>query len=516
MPGPVRHAPRRLLVVLAVAAVAALGAVLAHPGAAGSSASGARAVVLSAGSSDTGAVSVGSARTDNTASASPAAPSATLSFGSATATVSSFVTGSTLTSTSEATVTGISLFGRITADSVHVQAKASATTAAVAASLPALTVTGLAVDGTPVTPGDSVPVSSLGTLTSLVHGAPDASGSSSSAAAVGIRLTLDTATAGYPAGTVIEVGSVSAAADQPTLQSLVHTSSPTPTPTWRSPTPTPTPSHSVVPTYNPSLPPTQTYPPMPAPSPASAAVLARFPGAVFPVVGRCYYSDDFGGYRADIPSHSHEGNDIFAPAGAPVVAVQDGTVTLSTTTIGGNNVHLTTGLGDYFYYAHFSGFAAGLQSGSHVVAGQTIGYVGTTGDAQGTSPHCHFEIHPGGGAAVDPYPYLEAWRLAGHVITTGTDENGQTVSGGFDPSLLSQYGVPGQGTVASPAALTGAGLAKVAGSLGGLDATLQVGAGHPLPRNGSSGADAAGMVFLVLNTAGAVLLKRLQVAALLL
>jgi murein DD-endopeptidase MepM/ murein hydrolase activator NlpD len=515
MPGPVRHAPRRLPLVLAVVAVAAaLAAGLALPGSAGSSASGARAIVLSAGSSDTGAVSVGSARADNTASASPTAPSTTLSFGSATAKASSFVTGSVLTSVSEATVTGISLFGRITADSVDVEAKASATASGVAASLPVLTVTGLAHDGIPLAPGESVHVDGLGTLTSLVHGAPDASGSSSSSAVVGIRLTLDTATAGYPAGTVIEVGSAWAAADQPTLQSLTHTATPSASPTWRSPTPTP--SQSIVPTYNPSLPPTQTYPPMPAPSPASASVLARFPGAVFPVVGRCYYSDDFGGYRADIPSHSHEGNDIFAPAGAPVVAVQDGVVKLSTTSIGGNNVHLTTAAGDYFYYAHFSRFAAGLQSGSHVVAGQTIGYVGTTGDAQGTSPHCHFEIHPGGGAAVDPYPYLEAWRLAGHVITTGTDENGQTVSGGFDPSLLSAYGLPDQGAVTSPAALTDAGLAKVAGALAGLDATLQVGAGRPLPRSGSSGAGAVGMVFLVLNTAGAVLLKRLHVAALLL
>ena len=106
------------------------------------------------------------------------------------------------------------------------------------------------------------------------------------------------------------------------------------------------------------------------------------------------YSDTFGAYRADMKGHRHEGNDIFAKMGTPIVAVLAGTIQYSTYGIGGNNAHLTDARGDYFYYAHMVRFAAGLTSGDQVAKGQVIGYVGETGDAAGTSPHCHFEIHP--------------------------------------------------------------------------------------------------------------------------
>ena len=94
-----------------------------------------------------------------------------------------------------------------------------------------------------------------------------------------------------------------------------------------------------------------------------------------------------------------------------MVAVQDGTVdTLSDYGLGGISLHVTNERGDYFYYAHLSGYAPGVQEGMPVRAGDIVGYVGNTGDAITTPPHLHFEVHPGGGPAVNPFPYLEAWR----------------------------------------------------------------------------------------------------------
>jgi murein DD-endopeptidase MepM/ murein hydrolase activator NlpD len=124
------------------------------------------------------------------------------------------------------------------------------------------------------------------------------------------------------------------------------------------------------------------------------------PFSACPVPGGAI-SDDFGAPRYGGGYHSHEGNDIFAPQGTPIHAPFDGTASGANNTLGGISV-IVTGSQGYAYNAHMSGTA---RLGP-VQAGDVIGYVGSTGDAQGTSPHNHFEWHPGNGAAVDPHPYL--------------------------------------------------------------------------------------------------------------
>jgi hypothetical protein len=138
-------------------------------------------------------------------------------------------------------------------------------------------------------------------------------------------------------------------------------------------------------------------------------------GYVFPVYGPSSFSDDFGAPRAD--TMWHHGNDVFAPRGAPILAVADGTLFLvGWNTVGGNRFWLRDMQGNEFYYAHLSAYSPLARDGAHVHAGDVIGFVGNTGDAEGTPTHLHFEVHPvdilwkGYDGVVDPYPYLLAWR----------------------------------------------------------------------------------------------------------
>jgi murein DD-endopeptidase MepM/ murein hydrolase activator NlpD len=133
--------------------------------------------------------------------------------------------------------------------------------------------------------------------------------------------------------------------------------------------------------------------------------------APFPIAGPAHYTDDWGLPRHGPPPHAHEGCDIFAERGTPVIATMDGVVGRMTTTspLGGTSLRLTTPSGTYFYYAHLDRFAPLLVAGSQVRAGDVVGFVGNTGNAATTVPHLHFEIHPRGGAAVPPVPYLDRW-----------------------------------------------------------------------------------------------------------
>jgi hypothetical protein len=145
---------------------------------------------------------------------------------------------------------------------------------------------------------------------------------------------------------------------------------------------------------------------------------------VFPVDGPASYSDSFGAARAD--TGWHHGADIFAPLGTPLVAVADGVLLkVGWNAIGGNRLWIRDRWGNYFYYAHLSGFAPGAVSGTPVFRGEVVGYVGNTGDAVGTPYHLHFEIHPasmldlGYDGVVNPFPYLQRWQHAGELIRTG-------------------------------------------------------------------------------------------------
>ena len=520
MGGPGRHPvhlrahARRAALAVAVAALLTGLAVL--PAAAGSADAGSQAAIVTVGAGQTyGAVAVAAAKADDTATAVAGSLPAGVALAGATATCSSYVVNRALVSQADVTASGVDLLdGVVTAASVHLSATASVRNDAAQATLSGGAVSGVhaaGVDDASIPDaGGSVAVPGVGTLT-ILAASSEASGGSGSVQVVGLRLEVTTATDGVPAGTTIAVGSLAVRADQTTLDTLLPTPTPTPTHTASAtPTPRPTPTHTASATPTPRPTPTPvasspypatSYSAMPAPATPAPQILARFPGAVFPVVGTYTYTDTFGAYRADMPN-GHEGDDIFATYGTPVAAVQDGVITgLSTTPIGGNNIHLTTSRGDYFYYAHLSRFATGLVQGQHVIAGQTIGYVGDTGDAKGTSPHLHFEIHPDGGPAVDPTPYLDAWRAAGHMVTTG--QNGQPATGA----------TPAASPAADDPAIDAA-VAQAADGFAALQTDITSGS-RRTPGNGAP-LGLAGAALLVVNTAGALLIKRLQLGAVLL
>jgi hypothetical protein len=130
----------------------------------------------------------------------------------------------------------------------------------------------------------------------------------------------------------------------------------------------------------------------------------------FPVAGQAYFSDDFGAPRLTPEPHVHQGNDIFAAFDTPVRSPADGQLRYAIEPLaGGNAAYVTTADGTWYYMAHLDSFAPGLSSGMTVHQGQLVGFTGDTGNAKGGAPHVHFEIHPRGGAAVDPKPTLDQW-----------------------------------------------------------------------------------------------------------
>ena len=160
--------------------------------------------------------------------------------------------------------------------------------------------------------------------------------------------------------------------------------------------------------------------PIPAPKPEPAARTI-----VFPVVGPARFTDDYGDARGN---GRHDGNDIMAPKKALAVAAEAGKVKLWTTSWrAGCMLYLYGKSGTTYLYIHLNNdltakndnrgkcvagvaYAKGLKTGDAVAAGQPVGYVGDSGDADGIAAHLHFEVHPNDKGSVNPFPFLRKAR----------------------------------------------------------------------------------------------------------
>ncbi|TML03303.1 MAG: M23 family metallopeptidase [Actinobacteria bacterium] len=312
--------------------------------------------------------------------------------------------------TAAAEVNNLNVFnGEVTATSIVAQAHATARTGVAKGDSTGTAVNGLVALGQSVSTG-TVALADWGSLTAVSGGGSGspATGYHGSVTALEIRLTADHG--GLPAGTTILVGYAEVAAQAPP---------------------------AAPPAAKPHKPKANVAPKTAAPEPAPGFPVRQPPlvtpkltagGYVFPVYGPSSFTDTFGAARSDVSGGWHHGDDIFAPLGAPILAVAAGTVfSVGWNKIGGNRLWLRDGQGNLFYYAHLSAFTPLAVNGNKINAGDVLGFVGNTGDAQGTPTHLHFEIHPVGliglgyDGAVNPTTYLLAWKHLQDVSFAGGD-----------------------------------------------------------------------------------------------
>jgi murein DD-endopeptidase MepM/ murein hydrolase activator NlpD len=313
----------------------------------------------------------------------------------------------------------LALFGGVvTADAVVARSVSRSFAGASASSYDATQITNLVVLGQPVEPAPDLRVAlgDWGHLT-LLEERERTAGLLHRGWVTALDVRLDADHAGLPIGTRILVGYAEAASSlHPRIGRPATITDPAPAETPSAlpsaAAPRPRISHGI---RDGAVRPGAGGPPAFVLAPTKIAKRLTAGGYVFPVYGPVAFSDTFGAPRAD--TIWHHGDDLFAPLGAPVLAVADGTVySVGTIPIGGNRFWLRDHAGNEFYYAHLSAFAPAAVNGARVSAGDVIGFVGNTGDAENTPYHLHFEIHPasmlvqGEDGVIDPTPYLNAWQ----------------------------------------------------------------------------------------------------------
>ena len=322
-----------------------------------------------------------------------------VSAGSTTVSVSS-TSGSRPASEAAAALTVVSLFGgEIVADAITGNARALVNGASASGEPGLSVIDGLTILGKQIAPApnERVALGTWGTATVLAEKSVAGHGPSSGfdEAVTALDVVLTAAHGGLPAGSEIAIGHAEA---------------------WARPT------GSATGVAAPSAIPTITI----ATAPGSAKTVSKPPtltpklgerGYVFPVYGSVAFGDTFGADRPDVSGGWHHGDDIFAPLDTPLVAVAHGVVfSVGWEKVGGRRLWLRDDVGNEFYYAHLSAYSPLAVNGAIVNAGDVLGFVGDTGDAEGTPYHLHFEVHPAGllqrgyDGAVDPTKYLDAWR----------------------------------------------------------------------------------------------------------